>query len=122
MRALSPEVARLAHRIGGRLGLPSENTCSHRAHGHSGVMDAPGCIDCATRPVMCCGRCNTMRCEVHALRPDERCDRCEHDWDDEAVTRRAAKLIFTPPIAILSGGLLFGLLLPVSLGGAIGAA
>jgi hypothetical protein len=85
-------------------------------------MGAPGCIDCATRPVMSCGRCNAMRCEAHALGPDERCDSCEHDWDDEAVTRRAAKLIFTPPVAILSGGLLFGLLLPVSLGGAIGAA
>ena len=55
-------------------------------------MGAPGCIECATRPVMSCGRCNTMRCDVHALRFDERCDRCEHDWDDEAVTRRAAKL------------------------------
>ena len=30
--------------------------------------------------------------------------------------------MFAPPIAILSGGLLFGLLLPVSIGGAIGAA
>jgi hypothetical protein len=51
-----------------------------------------------------------------------RCDGCERDWQAEAPTRRAAKLIFAPPIAILSGGLLFGLLLPVSLGGAIGAA
>jgi len=85
-------------------------------------MGAPSCIDCAIAPVMCCGRCNTMRCEAHALGFDRRCDRCEHDWDDEAITRRAAKMIFAPPIAILSGGLLFGLLLPVSLGGAIGAA
>jgi hypothetical protein len=58
----------------------------------------------------------------HALADDRRCDGCEHDWQEEAPTRRAAKLIFAPPIAILSGGLLFGLLLPVSLGGAIGAA
>lgn len=32
------------------------------------------------------------------------------------------KVIFAPPVAILAGGMLFGLLLPVSLGGAIGAA
>jgi hypothetical protein len=85
-------------------------------------MGAPRCLDCATRPVMGCGRCNNTRCERHALSIDERCDRCEYDWDDDAVTRRAAKLIFAPPIGILAGGLLFGLLLPVSLGGAIGAA
>lgn len=34
--------------------------------------------------------------------------------------RRAVKLMFAPPVAILAGGLLFGLLLPVSLGGAVG--
>jgi hypothetical protein len=56
------------------------------------------------------------------IAPGERCARCERDWADEAPTRRAAKLIFVPPIAILAGGLLFGLLLPVSIGGAIGAA
>lgn len=71
---------------------------------------------------MKCGRCTSTRCARHALAPGQRCDGCEHDWHDEAPTRRAAKLIFAPPIAILSGGLLFGLLLPVSLGGAIGAA
>jgi hypothetical protein len=71
---------------------------------------------------MCCGRCNTTRCEAHALAPGRRCDRCERDWDDEAITRRAAKVIFAPPVAILTGGLLFALLLPVSIGGAIGAA
>ncbi|MGN6103693.1 MAG: hypothetical protein ACTHU0_01185 [Kofleriaceae bacterium] len=53
--------------------------------------------------------------------PGQRCDRCEADWVDEAPTRRAAKMIFVPPIAILTGGLLFGLLLPISIGGAIGA-
>jgi hypothetical protein len=81
-----------------------------------------GCPDCATHPVMSCGRCNRTHCEIHALRPGERCERCEDDWDDEAETRRAAKLIFAPPIAILAGGLLFGLLLPIMLGGALGAA
>jgi hypothetical protein len=59
---------------------------------------------------------------MHAPPPGERCERCERDWGGEAVTRRAAKVMFAPPIAILSGGLLFGLLLPVSIGGAIGAA
>ncbi len=81
-----------------------------------------GCRDCATSPVMKCGRCTSTRCERHLLGPEARCEGCEHDWQDEAATRRAAKLIFAPPIGIRSGGLLFGLLLPVSLGGAIGAA
>lgn len=85
-------------------------------------MGAPGCTNCAMRPVMCCGRCNDMYCKAHVPVPGDRCDRCERDWWEEAVTRRAAKVIFAPPIAILAGGLLFGLLLPVSIGGAIGAA
>jgi len=80
------------------------------------------CKDCITSPVMKCGRCTTTRCARHALADGRRCDKCERDWQDEAPTRRAAKLIFAPPVAILAGGLLFGLLLPVSLGGAIGAA
>lgn len=58
---------------------------------------------------------------MHALLPGERCTGCEQDWKEEAPTRRAAKLIFVPPIALLAGGLLFGLLLPVSIGGVIGA-
>jgi hypothetical protein len=81
-----------------------------------------GCTDCATHPVMSCGRCHNTHCEAHALAPGQRCQRCERDWDEEAVTRRAAKLIFAPPIAILAGGLLFGLLLPITLGGPLGAA
>ncbi|MBX3159636.1 MAG: hypothetical protein KF773_26940 [Deltaproteobacteria bacterium] len=80
------------------------------------------CDDCTDHPVMRCGRCTSTRCAKHALAPGTRCERCERDWNDEAPTRRAAKLIFVPPIAILVGGLLFGLLLPISLGGAIGAA
>ncbi len=85
-------------------------------------MGAVACTDCATRPVMRCGRCSNTRCKAHALRDLQRCERCERDWLDEAVTRRAAKLIFAPPLAIFAGGLLFGLLLPVSIGGAVGAA
>jgi hypothetical protein len=85
-------------------------------------MGARSCKACITAPVMKCGRCTATRCERHAIAPGQRCDRCEHDYLEEASTRRAAKLIFAPPIAILAGGLLFGLLLPVSLGGAIGAA
>lgn len=50
-----------------------------------------------------------------------RCERCELDWADDLPTRRALKVIFVPTIAVLTGGLLFGLLLPISLGGAIGA-
>jgi hypothetical protein len=85
-------------------------------------MVASRCSDCAARPVMSCGRCNTTHCQAHAIDADRRCEACERDWRDEAVTRRAAKLIFAPPIAILTGGLLFGLLLPVAIGGAFGAA
>ena len=67
---------------------------------------------------MQCGRCTATRCARHRLQNGERCDRCERDWRDEAPTRRAAKMIFAPPIAIFTGGLLFGL---VSVGGLIGA-
>ncbi len=80
------------------------------------------CRTCTTHPVMRCGRCTNTRCAAHALAAGRRCDRCERDWADEAPTRRAAKVIFAPPAAILAGGVLFGLLLPVSIGGAIGAA
>src|SRR5262245_49521797 len=80
------------------------------------------CADCTAQPVMRCGRCTATRCARHALGPGERCERCELDWAAEAPTRRAAKVIFAPPAAILTGGILFGLLLPVSLGGAVGAA
>ncbi len=83
---------------------------------------ASHCDDCITAPSMRCARCTTTRCKRHALGAGERCDRCERDWSDEAPTRRAAKLIFVPPIAIFTGGLLFGLLLPVSVGGVVGAA
>jgi hypothetical protein len=84
-------------------------------------MGARDCDACLTAPVMRCGRCTNSRCEAHAFEPGQRCDICELDWVAEAPTRRAAKLIFAPPLAILAGGMLFGLLLPVSIGGAIGA-
>jgi hypothetical protein len=90
-----------------------------------GILESMGsrvCKDCVSAPVMTCGRCTATRCERHALAFDERCDNCERDWQDEAPTRRAAKLIFVPPLAILTGGLLLGLLIPVTLGGAVGAA
>lgn len=70
---------------------------------------------------MRCRRCRAGRCDAHAIRPGARCPGCERDWEDEAPTRRAAKLIFAPPIAILVGGLLFGVMLPITIG-AIGAA
>jgi hypothetical protein len=71
---------------------------------------------------MKCGRCTATVCARHALAENRRCERCETDWHEEAPTRRAAKLIFVPPVAILAGGMLFGLLLPITLGGALGAA
>jgi hypothetical protein len=84
-------------------------------------MGPRACKDCVSAPVMKCGRCTTTICQRHALAHNRRCAQCERDWHAEAPTRRAAKLIFVPPIAILAGGLLFGLLLPVSFS-AIGAA
>ena len=69
-----------------------------------------------------CGRCSATACAEHAFEAGRRCVACENDWQDEAPTRRAAKLIFAPPLSVLAGGLVFGLLLPVSIGGAIGAA
>jgi hypothetical protein len=85
-------------------------------------MGADDCTDCVTRSVMRCGRCSNTRCKLHTLPGLQRCERCEQDWADDAVTRRSAKLIFAPPLSILGGGLLFGLLLPISIGGAVGAA
>ena len=83
------------------------------------MMGPRHCEDCETNPVMRCGRCTDTRCGAHALAPGSRCERCERDWADEAPTRRAAKLIFVPPLAIFVGGILFALL---PLGSAIGAA
>ena len=84
-------------------------------------MGAPRCTACVSAPTMRCGRCMATFCSAHPLPVGRRCSACEADFADEATTRRAAKVIFAPPIAILSGGLLFLLLLNVSLGGAIGA-
>jgi hypothetical protein len=50
-----------------------------------------------------------------------RCGACESEWDADVSVRRSAKHIFVPPIAILAGGVAFGLLFPLFLGGAIGA-
>jgi predicted lipid-binding transport protein (Tim44 family) len=69
-----------------------------------------------------CGRCTETRCAEHAFSAGRRCQRCEHDYAADEPTRRAAKLMFAPPMAILAGGLIFGILLPISFGGAIGAA
>lgn len=60
-------------------------------------------------------------CKQHALAAGMRCDNCEHDYADELGTRRSAKVLLAPPIALLAGGLVFGLLLPITFGGAVGA-
>src|SRR5690242_13374382 len=86
------------------------------------ARSCPKCVECGAHPVMQGGGGASTRCAGHRLAPGQRCDACEREWQDEAVTRRSAKLIFAPPVAILSGGVLFGLLLPVSIGGAFGAA
>ena len=83
-------------------------------------MGTRHCTACIEAPVSTCGRCMASRCALHALKSGKRCPACERDYTDEARTRRAVKLIFAPPVAILTGGLLLGLLMPVSLG-AVGA-
>jgi hypothetical protein len=83
---------------------------------------ADRCTDCTERPVVRCGRCASARCAAHAFAPGERCGTCEADYADDAPTRRSAKLLFAPPLAVLVGGVLFGLMLPITVGGAIGAA
>lgn len=80
------------------------------------------CPDCLESPAVRCGRCSVTRCKAHAIASGERCESCERDYADEAQTRRSAKLIFAPPVAVLVGGILFGLMLPITAGGAIGAA
>jgi hypothetical protein len=80
---------------------------------------ADGCTDCTEHPRVRCGRCAVTACAVHAFRSGERCPACERDWLDEAPTRRNAKLMFAPALAVLAGGLVFGVL---SFGGALGAA
>ena len=71
---------------------------------------------------MRCGRCGATACPAHAFHAGERCAACERDWEEEAPTRRGAKMIFAPALALLAGGVVFGVLLPVSFGGAFGAA
>jgi hypothetical protein len=80
------------------------------------------CTDCLEKPAVRCGRCSATRCSAHALAPGERCDACEAAYTDGALTRRQVKVMFAPPLAVLVGGILFGLMLPITMGGAVGAA
>jgi hypothetical protein len=84
--------------------------------------DRHECAACEKRPKVRRGRCSETRCAEHAFAAGMRCERCERDYESDDTSRRTAKLVFAPPMAILAGGLLFGLLLPISFGGAIGAA
>ena len=74
-------------------------------------MGAPPCKRCIEAPIVRCGRCTTARCAIHAFPPGERCESCERDWKENAPTRQAAKLMFAPSVAVLTGGLLLGLLI-----------
>ena len=80
-----------------------------------------GCTACLEHPVVRCGRCSLTRCAKHAFVPGQRCEDCESEYAAEAPARRNVKILFAPSASILAGGLLFGLLLPISFG-AIGAA
>jgi hypothetical protein len=83
-------------------------------------MASRRCAECANRPVMRCGRCSLTCCAEHALLAGARCDGCERDWQEEATTRRHAKVLFAPSAAVLTGGVLFALLMPITFGSAIG--
>ena len=80
-------------------------------------MGSRRCVACVEAPVATCGRCSTTRCAVHKFKAGERCTACERDFRDEALTRRAVKLIFAAPVGLFCGGTLFALL---SFGGALG--
>lgn len=80
------------------------------------------CEDCTSRPVMRCGRCTCTFCARHALPPSRRCEACESDYGDELPTRRAAKVLLAPPVAIFVGGILYLVLSPLMWGNAVLAA
>jgi len=82
-------------------------------------MGSRRCRACIEAPVATCGRCSTTRCSAHQFKAGERCSACERDFRDEALTRRAVKLIFAAPVGLFCGGMLFAVL---SFGGALGAA
>lgn len=79
------------------------------------------CERCEREPLTRCGRCGVSLCFVHTPVPGKRCSACESEWEAERPIRSSAKQIFVPPIAIIAGGAAFGLLLPLFLGGMIGA-
>jgi len=82
-------------------------------------MGSRRCRACIEAPVATCGRCSTPRCSAHQFKAGERCSACERDFREEALTRRAVKLIFAAPVGLFCGGMLFAVL---SFGGALGAA
>jgi hypothetical protein len=84
-------------------------------------MGSRRCHDCVESPVVTCGRCSTTRCSRHVFKPGQRCSACEREFKDDVAGRRAVKLIFAPALGVFCGGLLFALMLPVTLGGAFGA-
>ncbi|MFT3699513.1 MAG: hypothetical protein QM831_40575 [Kofleriaceae bacterium] len=52
----------------------------------------------------------------HAFPSGERCVACERDYQEEAMSRRAVKLIFALPVGLFSGGLLLALMMHFSIG------
>jgi hypothetical protein len=70
---------------------------------------------------MRCGRCGAALCRAHAPSPGRRCAGCEADWRDDRATRRTAKALFAPPVAVVAAGITFGALAPVLAAGAISA-
>src|SRR3569833_2783043 len=82
-------------------------------------MGSRRCRACIEAPVATCGWCCLLCCSAHQFIAGERCSACERDVREEALTRRAVKLIFAAPVGLFCGGMLFAVL---SFGGALGAA
>lgn len=84
-------------------------------------VPSDACEKCREAPLTRCGRCGISLCFRHSPLPGRRCDACEAEWESDRPVRASAKQIFVPPIAIIAGGAAFGLLMPLLLGGTIGA-
>jgi hypothetical protein len=77
-------------------------------------MGSRRCSDCVESPIVTCGRCSATRCSRHQFKPGQRCSSCERDFKDEAIGRRAVKLIFAPALGVFSGGLFLALMMPIA--------
>lgn len=76
------------------------------------------CALCEDASLFGCAGCGQPWCELHRRRSGA-CELCE-PWLATEAMRHASKLMFSAPVMILVGGLVFGTVAPV-LGGLVGA-